>query len=283
MSINIFEIETNPANKQIKEDLFENIKVFFELDKQTSETIYNNFAIKNKFINEYKVDTLKIEYNSSIVNLNTYLLDLNKNEYTILEKYIYEIAKYHFDRLNIELTDNYDIEFWLTDDFNKNVNFHVDQQEIDRVLFNDDVRPFLTTVTYFNDNIHPTMITNMTDNNKHNINDEEFFLSFPITGKQIVFEGSKYLHSPINIFNKRMLMNNIKGIKIPRYVLNIQFWESKQKYRPYYIGPKEIPCEFNKEKNVLVIGKIEDSVKKINTKGLELRQLFNIINLNQSK
>jgi hypothetical protein len=275
MPIEIFDITHFYNNQQTNDKLFENIRLFFEIDAQNLECIYNKFSLENNFINEYRIDALRIEYNSKIINLNTYLLDLNKKKYNLLEKYIYDTAKYHFERLNIELTDKYDIEFWLIDDFNKNTDFHVDQQEMDRVLFDDDIRPFLTTVTYFNDHEHPTMITNITDN-KDNLN-EEMFLSFPVSGKQIAFDGHKFFHSPINIFNKKMLMNNLRGIKKPRYVLNIQFWEIKQKYRPYYAGPTNIQEEFNKEQKILFFNKQEDGIKTINVSSLEITQLFDKI------
>jgi len=54
-------------------------------------------------------DTNDTEYNEQIITFisenqwlgQTHLLDLSKPEYTLIEKYVYDIAMFHFKRLNI--------------------------------------------------------------------------------------------------------------------------------------------------------------------------------------
>jgi hypothetical protein len=90
----------------------------------------------------------------------TYILNANKVMFTIVEKIIYELAMFHFKRLNIEYDPNrYFIEYWWK---NKKINtnettneihgFHSDKDE-DLYENNKLIHPFLATVTYLNDSI----------------------------------------------------------------------------------------------------------------------------------
>ena len=59
----------------------------------------------------------------------THLLDYKKYKYSLLEKYVYDISMFHFNRLNIEYnSDTHYIEFWCKNTIELN-NFHFDCDE----------------------------------------------------------------------------------------------------------------------------------------------------------
>ena len=150
----------------------DNINIFEIIDN--SEILNNDFLFE---VNNLECGT-------------TFLLDFEKEKYTPLEKYIYDIACYHFKRLNIELTSNVFVEFWhkIKDSTN---NFHVDCDEILRSENNIFVYPLLSCVNYLNTNNIPTVITNV-DKSIYIYKDFEketkLFFSFPVKNKQLTFD-----------------------------------------------------------------------------------------------
>jgi hypothetical protein len=94
------------------------------------------------------------------MNNKTYLLDLNKNKYSILEKYVYDIACFHIKRLffegsiQIDINDfknDYFIEFWCKTKYTTS-SLHVDCDENLRKEKLDYNYPLLSCITYLNDN-----------------------------------------------------------------------------------------------------------------------------------
>ena len=79
----------------------------------------------------------------------TVLLDLTRSRYTLIEKYVYDIAMFHFARMNIHDIENHAIEFWCKSKFHTHT-LHVDCDESlkQKGVY---VYPILSCVTYLND------------------------------------------------------------------------------------------------------------------------------------
>lgn len=160
---------------------------------------------------------------------------LNTNNFSsVVEKFIYDIALFHFKKMNIIFDENKYIEFWFKDKHIENTGLHVDCDEYDRVVNKnkDFSTPLLSCIIYLNDNMYvPTIITNI-DREMH----EEIItcdikknlslcLSFPKKWKHITFDGGKYYHGACNIID-----NFLKQRKI----LLINLWDKKPMNVPYF-------------------------------------------------
>jgi hypothetical protein len=189
----------------------------------------NNINIWNI---DFNIDNQEIIDNFLNVKRCLLLLDLSKsiNEYSIVEQIVYNIASFHFNRLNISLNDSVFVEFWFksVSDTDK---FHLDCDEVVRHTQNKYIHPLLSCVTYLNDHNCPTILTNI-DLEIYKYKDFEeqtsLFLSFPRLGKHITFEPDKF-HGTSNLYNN----NNYKK---PRYMLAINLWNKKPENIPYYDG-----------------------------------------------
>ena len=130
----------------------------------------------------------------------TRLLDLTKTKYSKIEKYVYDIAIYHFNKLkiNININSNYFVEFWIKSKFDT-YKLHVDCDENLKNSNLDYDYPLLSCLTYFNETNTPTIITNV-DMDKYiykKFNKEtSIFFSFPKINKQITY--NKYTNDPFN-------------------------------------------------------------------------------------
>lgn len=187
-------------------------------------------------INTWKIDNILCDNNDKIIqdiqdiNLHsTYLLDLSKDKYSLIEKYVYDIAVFHFARLNIH-KDNQYVEFWFkTESIGRN-KFHVDCDEsfkIHKPTFicpNNYKYPILSSVTYLNDSYNtPTCLTNVDVPAKYTKdyeNQTEIILSLAKCNKHITFNGNLY-HASSNL-------NNIEyTIPSNRYIIAINLWDIK--------------------------------------------------------
>jgi len=191
-------------------------------------------------LNVWKIEVTKVmgsnEFEKKISsyfefnNNCTYLLDTNKNNYSLIEKTVLETAMFHFKRLNIEFDHrNHSIEFWFKKNYDSN-NLHIDCDEYDKAINNPEILkiPFLSCVTYLNNNNIPTIITNVTNdiaNNELLTNNHTFELSFPKYLKHISFHGGNYYHGSYNVFNENDSERNI---------LAINLWENKPNNVPYF-------------------------------------------------
>ncbi len=139
-------------------------------------------------------------------------LDTTKKNFSLLEKFIYDIAMFHFRRLNIEYDENkHKIEIWISDRKHyDNNSLHVDCDESYRLKYNKFVSPLLSTVTYLNyDNKtnNPTMVTNIPHNSSSVLNKytilqyNSFYFSFPKFLKHISFDGGNCYHGMLDYFN----------------------------------------------------------------------------------
>lgn len=182
----------------------------------------NNWEI---VINEDKENTLNILLEEFCdINDKTKLffwLDVNKKEFTIFEKLIYDIAEFHFKRLGLDISDNdYFIECWTHYRFCSGYTLHIDVDEPEYKKNKTLYLPFLTTLTYFNDIKNPTMLLDVTEEKylTNNYKNSDTYFCFPKMLRHISFEGNKYYHGAINYFND-------SDIKNERYILGMNFWK----------------------------------------------------------
>jgi hypothetical protein len=187
----------------------------------------NNIDIWNidfNISNEEIIDNFfKNKIDLSLLNLLK-----SKSEYSIEEQFVYNIALFHFNRLNIKLDADVFVEFWFKTASDTD-NFHLDCDEFKRSREGKYVHPLLSCVTYLNDHNCPTILTGIDyDTYKYKEFEEQtsLFLSFPRFGKHITFEPNKF-HGISNIFNN-------DNHKKPRYMLAINLWDKKPETVPYY-------------------------------------------------
>ena len=178
---------------------------------------------------DYNVDNQQIIDNFLKINKGSKLLNLLKplKEYSLVEQFVYNIALFHCNRLNISLDNSIFVEFWF-----KSVpdtdNFHLDCDEYIRHNENKYVHPLLSCVTYLNDHNCPTILTNIdyeTYKYKDFENQTSIFLSFPRLGKHITFEPNKF-HGTSNVFKD--------SNTTPRYMLAMNLWDKKPENICYY-------------------------------------------------
>jgi hypothetical protein len=203
-------------------------------------------------------------YNEIILNFNnftcnTLLLDVEKPMFDVYEKFIYEIAMFQFKRLNIEFdSKKHFIEIWHFNKLKPNSNYHLDCDENERKINNltQCSKPFLSCVTYLNDNNdEPTVLTNMTDDlhKNKNVKDIQICFSFPKKLKHIAFQGGKYFHCGKNISN----FNNV----LDRNIIVMNLWEKKPLDIKYY-NPIATSNKYEKLSKDISLSFTEDNYKK---------------------
>ena len=187
------------------------------------------------------VDELIKEINNNLYN-GTRLLDVTKSKYTLLEKYVYDIAMFHLKRLqncenSISEDDDinnktYFVEFWVKDKYQTSA-LHVDCDEYlkkEQLEYN---YPLLSSVTYLNDSNVPTVITNIDMDRfmyKEFEKDLKLFFSFPKKGKQITFDG-KYYHGSAFLEDEI----GTDGVKNKdRYIIAVNLWDKNPTNVEYY-------------------------------------------------
>ena len=200
------------------------------------EKIINHIYTKNDINFKYWNIQLNDEeiYIKKLINIcnmkKTFLLNTNKNDFNILEKIVFELAMFHFNRLGI----NYDpelhyVEFWTKKEIitkQKIHNFHSDKDEKYLRKKNILLNPLLSTVTYLTDSFFPTIITNIPEKNENlnNVIDKSILLSFPNKLKHISFDG-KYLHGVANV--SKNIPDEFKLEKKPRQTIMFNIWDIK--------------------------------------------------------
>ena len=170
-------------------------------------------------------------------NKQLYILDTSKPTFSLVEKYVYDVANFHFSRLGLDINDKF-VEFW----FKGNIvmenhiilginQFHVDCDEVEREKNNVFCKPLLSCVSYFNKCNFPTIITEVgiddykfkEFNHKNNIN-----IVFPEERKQVTFDGTNF-HGVLNIFNE----SNNDSV-IDRLMFAINLWDKKPLNVPFF-------------------------------------------------
>jgi len=196
--------------------------------------MYNNNIMEN--FESWKVDC-KQNNREFILYINNnqelkdhHLLDSTKYEYTLFEKYIYDTAKFHLNRLNIDNIDDYYVEFWCNSKYDTNdENIYIDCDSKLKTSRNY-YFPLLSCIAYFNDNTNiPTLISNIDlDTYKYKEFDKQnsIILSLPKTNKQITFDGRLY-HGNV-LINEHDYITEL-------YTLYINLWNKKPSNIEYYM------------------------------------------------
>lgn len=187
----------------------------------------------------------------------TRLLDLTKTKYSKIEKYVYDIAIYHFNKLNININSNYFVEFWIKSKFDTH-KLHVDCDENLKNINLEYNYPLLSCITYFNETKTPTIITNINMNKymyKKFDNEKSIFFSFPKKNKQITFDG-KYFHGST-------ILNEEYNIYEDRYILAINLWDKKPNNIDYFMPDNKAEEMYNNNITLLDINESEEEIKPI--------------------
>ncbi len=243
----------------------------------TDKKLYNQDELK-RILNLNKLENLDTDINllswkinpsneSDKINLinhiekiktnKIYLLDTNKNYFNILEKYVYELAMFHFARLNIVYDkEKYFIEFWNKNEKNCKENniihsFHSDKDELRLEQKNELVYPLLSTVTYLTDSECPTIITNIPYHHINKLEELEnnnlIYLSFPKEFKHIAFNGMN-LHGVIDLFSENTSPHEIPN----RKTFMINLWEKVSPTDRKYNTNSNLLDEVYSKNNILI-------------------------------
>ena len=177
---------------------------------------------------DYPVDEL---IQSVCDNANTkYLLDLTKNKYNLIEKTVYDIAKFHSTILEGDNPENYFIEFICKSSIDTRINTHQILVDCDKCSNKEEPHtPILSCITYLNDvSNYPTIITNI-DNDSYKFkkfeDQTDIVLSLPKANKQITFNG-KYFHGSTTLTEKQDINDC--------YMIAINLWNIRPNKIPYY-------------------------------------------------
>jgi hypothetical protein len=121
------------------------------------------FAVEPDFT--YFISRLNVKYH------NRYLLNLDKEYYDILEKFVFDTAVFHFNHHTEDSSNNindYFIEFWIKNTPLLN-NIHIDCDEDEKEMNENIVYPNKSIITYLNDHLYPTLFTNIDGKNIPNV------------------------------------------------------------------------------------------------------------------
>jgi len=254
----------NDDGLNIFEEISDYIK-YYEENLKATYKLSDVFSKKKELVIDIDNFILTNETTGKNTFLHTCMLDFNKDKLNILEKYVYDIAEFHCNRLNKDINEC-EVEFWLNKTFIENgKTLHFDHQEADLNIDNSYIVPFLSTLTYLNNNNYPTVITSINPKNNECVKENKIAFSFPRNLNHISFSGEKFFHGSCNVFDKKVLIKKMKKEKIERHVLVVQLWDIKQKYRPYLKVAEnfnELPIFDKKEKRLTIISN-ENSTKTI--------------------
>ena len=191
---------------------------------------FKNENIKNEFFSNFKTlcefDKNKLDSLSELGYHSGFLLDKNAASFSLLEKFVYDTAYKHGKEKGIDINDeDIYIEFWKRHSTSGVDNLHYDKDETFKRSKSNYLKVTeLTILSYFDDSKQPIIITNningeIYDNTQTYVKISEYAttmisLFFPEKNSQIVFNGGKYLHGGVNIFNlnneiRRTLVINI--------------------------------------------------------------------------
>ena len=183
------------------------------------------FAVEPDFT--YFISRLNVKYHTR------YLLDVDKENYDILEKFVFDTAVFHLNHHTEDSSNNindYFVEFWM-----KNIpllnNIHIDCDEDEKEMNENIVYPTKSIITYLNDHLYPTLFTNIdAEQYKYKSFEKEnnITLIFPKQNTQVSFDGSKY-HGEIKL-------NEISDAddEKERLVLAINIWKHKPPNIDFY-------------------------------------------------
>jgi hypothetical protein len=214
----------------------------------SNKNTINHINTWNIQVDEQCDQKIRQEIDLNFVHNNTMLLDLTKSSYSLIEKYIYDIAMFHFARLNITDMENHFVEFWCKSKFETHP-LHIDCDETLKKTCNQYEYPLLSCVTYLNDaSNNPTIITNVDlECYKYKEFEEqcEIVLSLPIRNKHIAFDGHFFHGSTTLSHVDDTYMNELNV----RYIIAINLWNKKPTHIEYYIPNEQEPSMNNATEN----------------------------------
>jgi len=231
-----------------------------------TEYNYNHEIESDCDLQNYQIDISNTYYND-IYNFiknkekkysKSFLLNTQKTEFSLIEKIIYELFIFQLKKLNLDINfTRYKVEFWWkSQEINNNSkivhNLHSDKDEKLMKSYNILICPILSTVTYINDSIHPTLLTSTNENKfmKENLINLKngITLSFPKKLKHISFDGSN-IHGALNLFNETLVNSE------DRMTLMFNIWDSHTPLDIEYYDPD------NKANNIEKINILENILK----------------------
>lgn len=255
-----------------------------------SPSKYNIWDIDLNANNLIKYNITDEVITEEVTNLITYIsetksifiLDMDKNEYSLIEIFLRSIANFHIDRLNAETnkkTKYYPV-FWSKDasyDI-KHIHTHIDHCDYEKLVYNvEDNAPVLTTITYFTEtDTIPTILTDVTremcnDNNFiHKLN-EKIVLVMPRILRHFSFTGG------VNIHGEAYLDNN--NIKLDRKTIVLTLWETPPLMAPKFCSETFYAYIFNNVncKSIDIILKPLNQIRRYNNVELLLFKLVNSV------
>jgi len=166
----------------------------------------------------------------------TFVLDTDKNEFSLIELFLYNISEFHINRLNNETKEQkkYYPVFWSkTKSYTKpHIHTHIDHCDYEKLIYlSEDNAPTWTTITYFtDDNNTPTLLTDITrhmcNNNKfnHKLN-KKLLLVLPRILRHFGFTGGTHLHGEGYLDNTG---------EIERQTLVLTLWETPPLMSPIF-------------------------------------------------
>ena len=158
-----------------------------------------------------------------------------------IEKYILDTFDNYFPNLDQKKICGF--EWWVHDEETiETVPLHFDCDEYKRVVDYEIISPLASTITYLNDNLSPTIITNVQTVGGMGYEPKyptEIVYSFPGEGKFVIFD-SKYLHGVIKCKSKRLtLLYNIWEYK-PKDLIEPDITEEIQMFNIHYNQPRDL-------------------------------------------
>ena len=205
-------------NNYFKLDFFsndqddKNIDTFI-IQSQHEDDLLDYYENEINYLNENK--------NNKSKNCTIHNLDVKSDNMDVIEKFIYELYIFHMKRLNLyDQLDDYYVEFWTNINVINHLSpkilkyAHSDKDELMLKKNNKLIKPILSTITYIDKTVTPTIITNTKAKNEYIqnefnnnsdlfINDVSinlhngFSISFPDNMKHLSFNGENY-HSVLN-------------------------------------------------------------------------------------
>ena len=209
-----------------------------------------NITLTQNNIDNYDIHTLIHYYFMPRDEGMTYLLKPDLDKYSVIEKFVYETAIFHFKQLGIEYNkDEHFIEFCFKNNYISTCDVDTDEEN----------RPILTCITYLSASNIPTFITdiNYNDNiNEYYSEKNKINLSFPKYLKQITFNGGKYYHGTCKVFENET-SSELK-------ILSIILWNKKKVKVPYYDSKIFEYGLYSKQRIKMIDSYIDKNIKLTN-------------------
>jgi len=210
---------------------------FFNCDKiNIDDLLLNNILLETK----------------SLENIS-FILNTKKKQFNLLEKFIYEIASFHLNKLNILDNSSVSIEFCFKTQFNNNLVLESYENEI----------PILKTLTFLNESENFSIISNINNENykfKNFDNEKNICLCFHKKLHHLSFDGGNFFHTDLvkNINSSSEYNNLILSINIwNNNLINKKIFDSELIHDNFY---DDNILSINEKNNIKII-KLENKQK----------------------